>query len=156
MLARQIAIGFGIAVIFPLLIYYAVCTFHPAPKSQNFYQAALVSPTNATPDERREFAEKRRIEREAFVAASKEFSRVLVIVATPLGVAAIFIGSYLAIHAIGTGLILGGIAIVDFGYWHHWQYLQDWVRFVSLLAGFAILLFVGYRRLVVPGVRSST
>jgi len=29
---------------------------------------------------------------------------------------------------------------------NYWQYLEDWIRFVSLLAGFAILVFVGYRR----------
>jgi hypothetical protein len=34
MLALQIAIGFGIAIIFPLLVYYGVSTFHPAPQQQ--------------------------------------------------------------------------------------------------------------------------
>jgi len=30
------------------------------------------------------------------------------------------------------------------GYLGYWQHLDDWIRFVSLLAGFLILLFVGY------------
>jgi hypothetical protein len=63
-----------------------------------------------------------------------------------LGLAAILIGAYLSFQAIGTGLILGGILSVSWGYWSYWSYLDDWIRFVSLLAGFAILIFVGIRR----------
>ena len=156
MLARHIAIGFGIAIIFPLLVYYGVSTFHPAPKTQDFFQTLTPLSGNATSEERKEYADKQRAQRETFRAAAKEFSRVLVVVATPLGIAAILIGSYLAIHAIGTGLILGGIATVAFGYWGYWEYLEDWVRFVSLLAGFAILLFVGYRRLTTASASSGS
>jgi hypothetical protein len=145
MLARQIAIGFGIAIIFPLLVYYGVSTFHHAPKMQDFYRTTCTFPPGATADERKECTEKQRIERETYDNAAKEFARVLVLVSTPLGVAAIFIGAYLPIHAIGTGLILGGIFTVGWGYWGYWQHLEDWIRFVSLLAGFAVLLFVGYR-----------
>ncbi len=115
MLARQIAIGFGIAIIFPLLVYYGVSTFHPAPKTQDFYRTNCVFPGGGTAEERRDCAEKQRQEREAYSAAAKAFARVLVMVATPLGVAAILIGAYLGLYAIGTGLILGGIFTVAFG-----------------------------------------
>ena len=152
MLARQLAIGFGIAIIFPLLVYYGVSTFHSAPKTQDFHRTNC--PAGASAEERKECAEKQRVERETYAAATKEFSRRLVVVATPLGVAAILIGAYLTLYAIGTGLIFGGIFSVGFGYWSYWQYLDDWVRFVSLLAGFAILLFVGYYR--VSGMRADS
>ena len=32
MLARQIAIGFGIAIVFPLLVYYGVASIYTPPK----------------------------------------------------------------------------------------------------------------------------
>jgi hypothetical protein len=156
MLARHIAIGFGIAVIFPLLVYYGVSTYHPAPKRLDFFETAEVPPYTGTPQERKEYEDKRRKAQQAFNTAAKEFSRVLVIVATPLGVAAILIGAYLPIHGIGIGLILGGIGTVGYGYWSYWEHLEDWARFVSLLAGFAILLFVGYRRLAVRRPNSGT
>jgi hypothetical protein len=127
MLALQIAIGFGIAVIFPLLIYYGVSTFHPAPK----------------PREKKE-------NEAAYNAAAEAFSRVLVLAATLLGVGAVFVGTFLDIHFIGTGLVLGGIMSIAFGYWSYWRYLKDWMRFVSLLAGFAALLLVGVRWLSGP------
>jgi hypothetical protein len=43
-------------------------------------------------------------------------------------------------------MIFGGIFAVGAGYWGYWSFLDDWVRFVSLLVGFLILLFVGYFR----------
>ncbi|MBR1189144.1 hypothetical protein [Bradyrhizobium sp. AUGA SZCCT0160] len=143
MLARQIAIGFGIAIIFPLLIHYGVSTFHSPPKREF---SIVQIPPNATADERKEYLAKEQERQKKYADAAKEFARILVIVSTPLGVAAIFIGAYLAFQAIGTGLILGGILSVSWGYWSYWWYLDDWIRFVSLLAGFAILIFVGIRR----------
>ena len=72
---------------------------------------------------------------------------------TPLGVAVIFIGAYLSLYAIGTG---GGIFTVAWGYWSYWTYLDDWIRFVSLLAGFLILLFVGYYRIAGANTRTAS
>jgi uncharacterized membrane protein YphA (DoxX/SURF4 family) len=148
MLARQIVIGFGIAIIFPLLIHYGVSTFHPAPRLESPVAAPL--PPNATPDERKEyFAQQQQQQQQrqkAYAEAAKEFARILVTVSTPLGVAAILIGAYLSIQAVGTGLILGGILTVSWGYWNYWSYLDDWIRLASLLAGFAVLIFVGIRQ----------
>jgi uncharacterized membrane protein YphA (DoxX/SURF4 family) len=154
MLARQIAIGFGIAIIFPLLVYYCVSTFHPGPKPQSLVAPTELAP-NATADERKEYADQRRKRQDAYNEAAKEFARILVIASTPLGVAAILIGAYLTIQAVGTGLILGGIFTVSWAFWSYWSYLDDWMRFVSLLAGFAILIFVGIRRTTRTAVNPS-
>jgi uncharacterized membrane protein YphA (DoxX/SURF4 family) len=143
MLARQIAIGFGIAIILPLLIHYGVSTFYPAPRLES--PIAQLAP-NATADERKEYFAQQQQRQKAYSAAAKEFARILVIVATPLGIAAILIGAYLSLQAVGTGLIFGGILTVAWGYWSYWSHLDDWIRFVSLLSGFAILIFVGIRR----------
>jgi uncharacterized membrane protein YphA (DoxX/SURF4 family) len=153
MLARQIAIGFGIAIIFPLLVYYGVATIFPPPKLPSSSGPVIVPPPNATPEERQKYKdeeekrqEEQRKRHEAYTTAAKDFARHLVIISTPLGVAAILIGAYISLYAIGTGLIFGGIFTVATGYWNYWNYLEDWVRFASLLAGFLILLFVGYFR----------
>jgi uncharacterized membrane protein YphA (DoxX/SURF4 family) len=139
MLARQIAIGFGIAIIFPLLIHYGVATFHPAPK----YEPWVALAPNATADERQTQQQQRQ---KNYAEAAKEFARILVIVSTPLGVAAILVGAYLSFLAVGTGLIFGGISAISWGYWSYWSYLDDWMRFASLLIGFVVLIFVGIRR----------
>jgi uncharacterized membrane protein YphA (DoxX/SURF4 family) len=142
MLARQIAIGFGIAVIFPLLVHYGVATFHATPK----YEPWVALAPNATPDERKEYLTQQQQRQKNYAEAAKEFARILVIVSTPLGVAAILFGAYLSFQAVGTGLIFGGIFAISWGYWSYWSYLDDWMRFVSLLVGFAALIFVGIRR----------
>jgi hypothetical protein len=161
MLARQIAIGFGIAMIFPLLVYYGVATFNAPPRLQALSGPIRIMPQNATPEERNTYLAERKADadeqqsrRDAYAAAAKIFARTLLIVSTPLGVAAIFAGAFLALHSIGTGLIFGGIETLAFGYWNYWQYLDDWMRFVSLVAGFCILVFVGYQQF--SGVRSPS
>ncbi len=145
MLARQIAIGFGIAVIFPLLVFYGVSTFHPAPKYSD-YRTTECMMLAVTPEQRVECTRRQRAMLDAHAAANKEFAWRLITVGTPLGLSAILIGAYSSIYEIGTGLILGGIVTVTFGYWSYWQYIADWARLGSLLVGFVILLFLGYRR----------
>lgn len=146
MLARQIAIGFGIAIIFPLLVYYGLRTFHPAPVMEQTPVAEQYN-SQAAPDERRANQQKQRDRQEAYAAKAKDFARVLIIVSTPLGIAAIFAGTFLANAAVGTGLIFGGIFTVAHGYWGYWSYADDWLRFVSLLVGLAVLVFVGHQRI---------
>ena len=36
MLAKKIALGFGIAIIFPMMIHYGVSTFSPQPKRKDY------------------------------------------------------------------------------------------------------------------------
>lgn len=72
------------------------------------------------------------------------FQRRLFFVATPIGLAAIIIGSFLAVQAVGAGLIFGGIFTLIDGYCWYWSELQDWMRFLSLLAAFVVLVVIGY------------
>jgi len=150
MLARQIVVGFGIAAIFPWLIYYGLSIAYPAPKMQDFYGSELPYqplPATATAEERKAHAERQKKSRDAFNQAARAFARVLFSISTVLGLAAILAGAHLASHAVGAGPILGGISSLALGYWGYSQHLDDWARFASLLAGFASLLYVGFLRL---------
>ena len=62
MLARQIAIGFGIAVIFPLLVYYGVATLYPAPKRE-LVTAVTLLPPNPAPEERQKYMDEQKNDR---------------------------------------------------------------------------------------------
>lgn len=108
MLAKKFALGFGIAIILPMVIYYGVSTFSPAPKWNDYY---------------------------------------LFYVAVPLGIFAILFGAFSPIQAIGTGLMFGGIFTLTEGYFCYWSELQDWMRFLSLLIAFVVLIYIGYRKL---------
>ena len=147
MLARALVIGFGIAIVFPLLVYHGVTTVYPAPKREDFFPQfePQLSPT-ATPEERQARAEIQKKRQDAFNEVARRFSRVLLVAATGLGVPAILLGSFITSPAIGAGLMLGGVLAVGVGYWWYSSLINDWWRFGSLLIGFATLLFVGYRQ----------
>ncbi len=61
--------------------------------------------------------------------------------------AAVIVGAFLAVPAIGTGLMFSGIFSVSDGYFNYWSELSAQLKFFSLLAAFIVLLVVGYRKL---------
>ena len=148
MLAKKIALGFGIAIVFPMMIHYGVSTFSPQPKWQdyqvkNYYERHK----RATSEEQKKLeVEKNRLEKQK-KEAEKSFQKRLFFVAVPLGIAAIVIGAFLSIQAVGTGLMFGGIFSVCDGYANYWYELGDPLKFVSMLVAFIVLLFVGYKKL---------
>jgi len=148
MLAKKFALGFGIAIVFPMMIHYGVSTFSPQPKwkdyqIENYYEKHK----RATPAEQEKLeAEKNRLEEER-EKAEKRFQRHLFFVAVPLGIIAIVVGAFLSIQAIGTGLMFGGIFSVCDGYFNYWYELADPLKFASMLIAFVVLLFVGYKKL---------
>jgi hypothetical protein len=68
----------------------------------------------------------------------------------PAGLAAVFSGYFVGVNAIGIGLLTGGILCLVYGYGGYWEGLSQQVRFVSILAGLLMLLFIGIRYLGVP------
>ncbi len=150
MIGRQIAIGFGIAIVIPLLIFYGVSSFSPPPKFEDYVTVVPFNP-NATAQERQASVEKQRAEQKNFNDAKSRFASRLFYASAPLGYLAILIGGFMAVSAVGTGLIFGGIFSVINGYWSYWQFIPDWERFVSLLLAAAILLLIAYRKTSKPG-----
>ena len=146
MLAREIAIGFGVAVVFPMLIYYGVSTFIHPPTGYTYHREYVNSP-KLTPEENQAAKEGFQRAESASIEAERVFSLLLICVAAPLGYIAMVLGSLLPISGFGVGLMFGGIFAVIHGYWSHWSYLEDWVRFVSLLVAMAVLTFIAYRQL---------
>lgn len=148
MLAKKFALGFGIALIFPIMIHYGVSTFIPSPKWQERYAYNNYQDYNkATPEAKVKLDQDRKQREDAWIAKEKHFQSVLFLVAVPLGIAAILIGSLAAIQAVGTGLMFGGIFLLLDGYCNYWSELPDSMRFFSLLLAFIVLLYIGYRKL---------
>ncbi len=148
MLAKKIALGFGIAIVFPMMIHYGVSTFSLQPKwkdyqVENYYEKHK----RATPAEQEKLeAEKNRLEKERR-KAEKRFQRNLFFVVVPLGIIVIVVGAFLSTQAIGTGLMFGGIFSVCYGYFNYWSELVDPLKFASMLVAFVVFLFVGYNKI---------
>ena len=148
MLAKKIALGFGIAILLPLLIYYGVSTFSPPPRwedyrIENYYQRHK----DAAPEEKAELEKENSRLQEERKAHQRRFQKNLFCVAAPAGIIAIVVGSFIGVQAIGTGLMFGGIFTLMEGYISYWSALPDWMRFLSLLIALIILIFIGYRKL---------
>ena len=137
MLAKKFALAFGIAVVFPAMVHYAVSSFSPEPRWSDYHTAALIDQNSA------EYQK----QHTAYRAAEKAFEQHLFFVAVPLGLITIVVGAFLPIPAIGTGLMFGGIFSVCDGYYNYWSELSSLWKFFSLLAAFIVLLVVGYKKL---------
>lgn len=147
MLAKKFALGFGIAIIFPMMIHYGVSTFVPKPKWQDYRVQGYYNYQDSTPEEKAKYnAERERLEKERRIK-ERRFQKALFSVAVPLGIIAIIIGAFLSIQAIGTGLMFGGIFSICDGYFNYWSELSAALRFMSLLVAFVVLIFVGYKKL---------
>ena len=146
MLAKRIALGFGIAIVFPMLLHYGVSTWTPQPK-WNLYDLQQPYNPQATAEEKaQQQAELQKTADQRHIAETR-FQQHLFAVAVPLGLVALLVGAFLRLPATGTGLMFGGIFSICDGYFNYWSELADILKFVSLLIAFILLLFLGYRRL---------
>lgn len=148
MRAKEFALGFGIAIIFPMMVHYGVSTFVPKPNWQdyqieNYYEKYR----NANPEEQKELELERHNLMEERKKAERRFQRSLFFIAVPLGIIAIIAGALLSIQSIGTGLMFGGIFTVCDGYFNYWYELDDSLKFVSLIVTFIVLIVIGYKKL---------
>ena len=148
MLAKKIVLGFGIAAVLPLMVFYGVSTFSPRPQYRDYQiENYREKHKRATAEEQIELEkEKSRLEQQRR-DDRKKFERNVFFVAVPVGIIAVIAGSIIAAPAIGAGLMLGGIFTLTEGYFCYWSELADWMRFVSLVVGFIVLMFIGCRKL---------
>jgi len=146
MLSKKFALGFGLAVALPLLVYYGVSTFSPPPNWADYFPTGSLSRRDKTPEEEVRIQQEQSRREQMYKEHEHRFVRALFFIATPIGIAAIIGGSIIAIEAVGTGLMFGGIFTVIEGYCWYWWALEHWMRFLSLLAAFLILIFIGYRK----------
>ncbi len=151
MLAKKIALGFGIALVFPLLIHFGVSSFVHEPKwkdyHKNDYQDLSAMPQAERSAAIEERNKKQKENQDAFDKAKSSFDQILFWVALPIGLIAIVVGAFLAAQGIGTGLVFGGIFTLIDGYGNNWNDIDDRLKFLSLLVTFIILIFVGYKKI---------
>lgn len=150
MIAKRFALGFGVAIILPLLVLYGVKTFSPAPSPEtyqvkNYYNRY----SKATLSEKQKLGKEREILHKKYDLEMKRFQKHLFFIAVPLGIGAILIGIFSPIPAVGSGLMFGGIFTLLEGYLNYWPELPAWMQFVSLLIAFIILILAGYKKMPV-------
>ena len=152
MLAKKIALGFGIAIILPMMIHYGVSTFSPPPKYKDYVvEGYWQKYQTASPAEKIVLEKENKAVQEKREAHEKRFQRHLFFVAVPVGLIAIIVGSLIGIQAIGSGLMFGGIFSVTDGYCWYWSQLDDAMKFASLAVAFTLLIVIGYKKMADSG-----
>jgi ABC-type nitrate/sulfonate/bicarbonate transport system permease component len=139
MLALQLVIGVGIALLFPLLIYSGVAVIKAPPKPSGRTNLQAETSEEIKQANREQIAR----DQEALRSARVKYAKILFTVMAPAGLAAILGGYLIGINAIGIGLLTGGILCMVYGYAGYWAELPRWMRFLSVLAGLLMLLFIG-------------
>ena len=99
-----------------------------------------------TPEQRVEQMDRYNASTAAYTQAACVVNLRLLCVAAPLGYAAILLGSLRLSSGLGAGLMFGGIFAVINGYWGYWSFVEEWLRFVSLIIAMAVLIFVSYQQ----------
>ncbi|MBI3616221.1 MAG: hypothetical protein HY211_06870 [Candidatus Omnitrophica bacterium] len=151
MLARKIILGFGLAMLLPMVIHQGVEVIRPMPQYQrhqipNYYQTLQRASDEEKPHLQ---AEQQRLNAE-WGTAQKRWSKSHFFAGVGAGIATTLIGSFVAAPAVAGGLMLGGIFSFLGGCGFYWLDLNAVGRLGVLLAGFLVLLWIGYRRLSDP------
>jgi hypothetical protein len=149
----QFLVTISIAILVPLLVHTGVSLLRPFPRVE--YRVEIFADTGAVTrehtkageDEIRAVEKRQNDKIKAFDEATRPYFQLLFFV-TPLGLLAMLVGWYTQIASVGTGLILCGMITVVDGYAGYWNHLDGRTRFVSLLIGLGMAVFVIHRRLV--------
>jgi hypothetical protein len=145
-LAKQFDVGFGIAVLLPLTVWYGVHLFHPPPERKEYFPEEFAAPHQApaAPVEVTEKASKDREQRtERFEQAERLYYRDLFYVAYPVGLLAFVAGTFLRVQAVGAGFMFGGLFTLGEGCYSYWDKMGDTMRFGSLLVALAVVVALG-------------
>jgi hypothetical protein len=132
---KKVALGAGLALLLPMIIFYGVSTFVSEPKMLAW-------------NEQKKLSDSDQLEVKAkYEALSMRHNRILYFVSMAVGIPAIAIGAFVPMQAIGSGLMFGGIFSIIHGYVGYWEHIPHGLRFISLLIAFCLLLFVGVKKL---------
>ena len=151
MLAQKISLRFGFAVVLPLLVHYGIEAFHPSvptPESYDEVRRLRQREEQSTGDEKVRLRDQRERMEAELRTQERASSRLHFFVGVPLGVAVTVVGSLVGAQAIGGGLMLGGIFTFSESCFYRWADLEPVGRFLVLLVAFAVLLWIGWQRLL--------
>lgn len=146
MLAKKIAVGFGIAFLLPLVVYYGVNTFQPRPNPDDYRVKDIEERYgDAGPLERAELKKQHCEAYERLKADTGLFNKYLFLVAMAVGLIVIYAGLVIKTQPIGAGLLFGGLLVFGMGYVFSWNGLLNWLKFYSVLVCLSVLMFIGGR-----------
>ncbi|MEX0703181.1 MAG: hypothetical protein WD069_13890 [Planctomycetales bacterium] len=104
--------------------------------------AARIEDADEEAEKERLRDEKDRLDKE-LEAAARVYYRHMFWVACPVGLAAIILGTFFPVQAVGAGLMFGGLGSLTAGCYSYWDEMGGWLRFGSLVVSLAVVLLLG-------------
>lgn len=152
MIAKKIALGFGVAIVFPMMIHFGVKTFSPPPQRADYQvEDYNLKYREAGPEEKKALREEKNGLDEQFRIAEEKFQKTTFVFAVPFGLIAIYLGAYLPQRGLGAGLMFGGIFSAVYGYVNNWGALDDGLKFASMVVAFGLLLYLALKKIETRG-----
>ena len=147
MRAKQFAVGLGITLLLPLSVHYGAEMIRPSPKEDVHYEQlhkleAQRVATKSKEEKAKLTAQKSALEKE-HKEKKKKHAELLFMVGYPVAIAAIILGAFITIPAVGAGLMFGGIITLTDACFSYWEVMASWLRFTSLLGALFILIVLG-------------
>ena len=147
-MAKKIILGFGIAVVFAAIVHYGLYSFSPRPNRENYQIKNYWERYNGASLGDKVVLEREKNEKdELFKEDGRRWAAKYFYIGLPIGILAVVIASLIKSPVVGSGLLAGGILVLIESYGHHWGYMPDISKFLSLFAVFIILIWVGYKRI---------
>jgi len=145
MIFKQFAVGIGIAVLLPLFVYYGASLLSPPAHWSEFYSTNYYQKKeNAkTPEQKKQVEHEENQRRDKLNAQDLKHQRMVFYVAYPVGIAAIIVGAFLSITAVGAGLMFGGIFTLTTGCSLYWDKMTDALHFGALVLALGTLIALG-------------
>ncbi|MEA2552721.1 MAG: hypothetical protein QOJ65_897 [Fimbriimonadaceae bacterium] len=145
MKARLFALGFAVAVLFPVAAHFTIFLFSPPPKQENFGLGTYsynVETQAGTKQERLARAKEEDLNTKRFEVAEKHQQAIVFYGIYPIALLAIVIGTFLRTAAVGAGLIFGGIFSLADGCYASWGVVPGWVSVGSVILATIIVIAV--------------
>jgi hypothetical protein len=146
-LPKQFAIGFGIAALLPLAVWYGVSLFHPPPEREDTSSYDLADYREAASEEKERLRQEKAQRKQELEEAFRCYYRDMFYAAYPVGILALIVGAFLSVQAVGAGLMFGGLFTLGEGCYCYWDKMGDPMRFGSLLIALVVVVALGCYKL---------
>lgn len=80
-----------------------------------------------------------------YEADMEDYSRIVFLIALPLGIIIIAIGALVfGLESVGAGLMAGGVGIILWGVAGLWSFAENWIKFLLSLIALIALVWLAY------------
>lgn len=162
--SKNVVLGFAIFILTMFVAVYGINTFYEKPQYSDFCDE-LKTPklienevqcveiggiwTGYSYDREidiKGYCDRDFICREEFDNALETYSKNVFVIAVPLGILIIVLGTFIFhLTPVGIGLMFGGVGTLIYGAGGYWRYSENLFKFLISLVGLVVLIFLAYR-----------